>query len=388
MIQIDIAIIGGGISGLWLLNSFKSRGFRTLLFEKRSLGSGQTLASQGMIHGGVKYNLEGRVTNASESIKAMPALWQQCLSGEIQPDLRNVKRLADRYYLFSDGNPGNRLMAFLGSKVLQGNLRRLETSEYPEPLNHQAFKGVVYELPDAILDTADLITELARPHGSDLILGGPQPVPDEDKGISALMLADGASVQAACYVFCAGSGNAALLTCSHLDVPMQIRPLHQVMVKGHDLPEFHAHAVGLRSGNKPRITITSHRTADNGIVWYLGGGLAETGVSRSASEQVGFARQELKHIFPFVNFKSCQWGTLRVDRAEPMQHKQARPDQPFCKRLGNVIVCWPTKLTLVPLLSSRVLSLVTETPSANLNADTTTDLQSPDIALPPWETEF
>ena len=68
MIQIDIAIIGGGISGLWLLNSFKSRGFRTLLFEKRSLGSGQTLASQGMIHGGVKYNLEGRMTNASESI--------------------------------------------------------------------------------------------------------------------------------------------------------------------------------------------------------------------------------------------------------------------------------------------------------------------------------
>ena len=388
MIQIDIAIVGGGISGLWLLNSFKSRGFRTLLFEKRSLGSGQTLASQGMIHGGVKYNLEGRVTFASESIKAMPAIWQQCLSGEIQPDLHNVKRLADRYYLFSDGNPGSRLMAFLGSRALQGNLRRLETSEYPDPLNHLAFKGVVYELPDAILDTADLITELAKPHGSDLILGDPQPVPDEDNGISALMLADGTSVQAVCYVFCAGSGNAALLTSSRLDVPMQIRPLHQVMVKGHDLPLFHAHAVSLRSGNKPRITITSHRTADNGIVWYLGGDIAETGVSRSASEQVDFAQQELKHIFPFVNFKSCQWATLRVDRAEPMQHKRARPDQPFIKRLGNVIVCWPTKLTLVPLLSSRVLSWVTETPSSNLDATTTVNLQSPGIALPPWDTAF
>ena len=55
-IQTDtqIAIIGGGVCGLWLLNQLSREGYQTLLFEKDALGSGQSLASQGMIHGGIK----------------------------------------------------------------------------------------------------------------------------------------------------------------------------------------------------------------------------------------------------------------------------------------------------------------------------------------------
>ena len=39
-----------------------------------------------------------------------------------------------------------------------------------------------------------------------------------------------------------------------------------------------------------------------------------------------------------------------VDRAEPSQHEQKRPDTPYVRQFGNNTVCWPTKLTLVPLL--------------------------------------
>ena len=53
----QIAIIGGGISGLWLLNSLRNAGYDAVLFEKNALGSQQTFASQGMIHGGIKYAL-------------------------------------------------------------------------------------------------------------------------------------------------------------------------------------------------------------------------------------------------------------------------------------------------------------------------------------------
>ena len=73
MQKTDIAILGGGIAGLWLLNLLAKRGYSVLLIEKEALGSGQTIASQGMIHGGIKYALGGFLSDASETISAMPA---------------------------------------------------------------------------------------------------------------------------------------------------------------------------------------------------------------------------------------------------------------------------------------------------------------------------
>ena len=78
----QIAIIGGGISGLWLLNVLARRGFGVLLLEQGGLGQAQTFASQGMIHGGIKYALGGFTTAASESIANMPDTWRQCLGAQ------------------------------------------------------------------------------------------------------------------------------------------------------------------------------------------------------------------------------------------------------------------------------------------------------------------
>ena len=79
MIKTDIAIVGGGITGLWLHSLLKSRGYQSLVFERYKLGSGQTLASQGMIHGGLKYNLDGITGTASKTISSMQAVWRACL---------------------------------------------------------------------------------------------------------------------------------------------------------------------------------------------------------------------------------------------------------------------------------------------------------------------
>ena len=74
-IDLDIAIIGGGVAGLWLANRLKAQGFHIALFESKALGSDQTMASQGMIHGGMKYTLSGMLTGASEAIAEMPQHW-------------------------------------------------------------------------------------------------------------------------------------------------------------------------------------------------------------------------------------------------------------------------------------------------------------------------
>ena len=67
----DIVIFGGGIAGLWLINRLNAAGYQCLLLESATLGGDQTLASQGIIHGGLKYALGGNLSNESEAISAM-----------------------------------------------------------------------------------------------------------------------------------------------------------------------------------------------------------------------------------------------------------------------------------------------------------------------------
>ena len=97
--QFDIAIAGGGIAGLWLLNRLSQLGYSTVLLEKNALGTGQTLASQGIVHGGLKYALNGVLSPASSAIADMPERWRRCLDGQGDIDLRTTRRRAEHYYI-------------------------------------------------------------------------------------------------------------------------------------------------------------------------------------------------------------------------------------------------------------------------------------------------
>jgi glycerol-3-phosphate dehydrogenase len=357
MIKTDIAIIGGGITGLWLLNQLQAAGYSTLLFEKAGLGQGQTLSSQGMIHGGLKYNLAGVTSNASETIAGMPDIWQQCFAGEGPVDLHNAKCMAQSYHLFSDATLGGKLATFLGSKAVRGGAKALK--HLPEPFDHPEFKGSVYEIPDMAIDTATVVTALAESAGNSIIQAAPTPVCNGGSGIVRLTLPDGTAVEAERYIFAAGAGNEDLLRQSDIAVAMQRRPLHQVLVRG-PLPKLFGHAVAIGSGDKPRMTISTHKTKDLQTVWYLGGDLAETGIHRSGAAQIEFAKNELERFLPFLDICDYEFKSWRIDRAEPKTPDTLRPDRPFCEKAGNVLVCWPIKLTLVPLLAREVLKHIIE----------------------------
>jgi len=47
-----------------------------LLFESSALGGGQTHKSQGIIHGGMKYALQGVLTKEASGMIDMPHLWK------------------------------------------------------------------------------------------------------------------------------------------------------------------------------------------------------------------------------------------------------------------------------------------------------------------------
>lgn len=57
-LKTQVAIFGGGVAGLWLLNRLRQKNIDCVLIENKELGGGQTIYSQGIIHSGVKYALQ------------------------------------------------------------------------------------------------------------------------------------------------------------------------------------------------------------------------------------------------------------------------------------------------------------------------------------------
>src|SRR5438874_12126869 len=94
-IRADVLILGGGIAGVWILDELVRAGIDAILLEKRALGDGQTVASQGIIHGGLKYMFDGHVTTSVKAIAEMPVVWRECLEGRREPNLFGTSMRSD-----------------------------------------------------------------------------------------------------------------------------------------------------------------------------------------------------------------------------------------------------------------------------------------------------
>ncbi|MEN0105251.1 MAG: FAD-dependent oxidoreductase, partial [Pseudomonas sp.] len=142
----DILIVGGGIAGLWLNARLRQQGFATVLVESASLGGGQSVKSQGIIHGGAKYALHGALTGASEAIADMPRRWREALDGSGELDLRGAKVLSQAHYLWSPGTLAGNLTSFFASKAVRTRVDQVKGADLPPALQDPKFKGKVYRL--------------------------------------------------------------------------------------------------------------------------------------------------------------------------------------------------------------------------------------------------
>lgn len=350
----DVLIVGGGIAGLWLNARLRQQGFSTVLVEQHTLGGGQTVKSQGIIHGGTKYALQGALTGASEAIADMPSRWRAALSGQGEIDLSLVRCLSEAHYLWSPGSLAGNLTSFFASKAVRSRVSAAKGEDLPPALQNPKFKGKAYRLSELVLDVPSLIQRLAELAGDSLWQAQSCTPLWQENQLVGLSL-DGVDIHAQRIVLCAGEGTADLLSALGQSLPqMQRRPLHMVMVKSAALKPLYAHCLG--AGSKPRITVTSHPTHDGEWVWYLGGLLAESeGVARDSATQIQFAQAELAQLVPWIDLSQAHWATLRVDRAEPVQSSGARPDNAFLHCQNQLFTAWPTKLALAPDLSDRVI---------------------------------
>jgi len=396
-LQTDIAIIGGGIAGLWALNQLRNSGYSAVLFEQEKLGGYQTMASQGMIHGGVKYALGGALSGSSEAISTMPELWQRCLRGEGKVDLRGTRVLSEEFFLWSSASLTSRFTSFFASKMLRGRVEKLLAQDYPPPFQDPQFRGQVYRLVDLVLDVPSLIETLALRHREAIFhIDWQQVKLEHENGRASLAFPD-CRVQPECLLLCAGKGNEQLIQQLGASSPaMQRRPLQQVIVK-HQYPEaLYAHCMG--SNPTPRLTISSHHTIAGEPIWYLGGDLATEGANDEPEVLIERARAELNQLFPWINFGHSEWRTIKLDRAEPRQSSLLRPDQAFVGRVGkldNALAAWPTKLTLSPNLADAIEEkLVAQgirpqhKPDMSILADLKGAGPAPEIAPNYWDSLF
>lgn len=370
----DIIVFGGGIAGLYTANRLRRAGFNLILIEKDTLGGVQTLASQGMIHGGQKYGLGGSVTGHSQSMAAMPARWDACFAGAGDVDLSGVHFLSKTQLMFPAASLMSVAMAHAAVTTANRPSRKLAPEQFPDILKREP----VFEMQEQVLDAKSLVEALAK-NLSGRIFHGELTEVKSDGQVSV----SGIAMQAKHMIFAAGAGNEfALNLCNVTGRHTQRRPLRQFMVKTLSNALYgHGTSVGV----KPRVTITSHPIGAGEYVWYLGGNIAESSVGMPENEALDFARSEMSAIFPDIDWRRKEWASFTIDRAEPFDESGRLPAGACIQAHGSNLFAWPTKMTLVPELSDQILEWIRVQellPSAETE---TPALPVPIVGQYPWE---
>lgn len=375
-----IAIIGGGIAGLWLLASLRARGYDAILVEKEALGAGQTLASQGIIHGGTKYALTGRLSGAAQAIAAMPARWEAARLGQGDVDLSAARLFSTHQYLWTIDEIGGKLTTFFASKLMHSRMNRLKSQQFPDFLPRD-FQGGCYALEEPVFDVHSVISTLASRYQPFIFTETPWHLANGEMVLNTAQGEYAFAVEKVIYT--AGKGNQAIS-----GETQQLRPLHMMALRvPHDARDIYGHCLGM--SDKPKITITTHpydwRQPQGDKVYWIGGQPAETGVARDHAAQIAVVRALLKETLPWLDAAylddDAKFISVPVDRAEG-ENAGKRPDLPVIIAKEHALTVWPTKLAFAPWVADKVLSLL---PPAKTSPEITLPEHEVTIASYPWQ---
>ncbi len=386
VVKLDAVIFGGGIAGLWLLDELVRDGYQAALLEAGDLGMGQTVLSQGILHGGLKYSLKGLLTGSARAVRRMPAIWHDCLKGRRQPDLTETTVLSRHYLFWETRSLRSRWGARSASLLLSSRMAAIPGSARPAIL--EGCPGKVWRVDEWVIDAHSLLRNLAARHAGRLLrIAFPDGLEAQvrEGSVGLLQLSSFGRylrIEPRSVILTAGRGNTALRQLLGLAPGRsQERPLHMVMVRG-DLPELYGHCI---DGAKTRVTITTHRDSQDRRVWQLGGEIAERGCSLSSEELVSEARREIGEILPGIDLRNTQWATYRATRAEGRTPGGKRPAEVSLLQESNLITAWPTKLVLAPRLAEAVKG---QLPGAQCPPPDDCCFEGwprPVVATPPWE---
>ncbi|WP_228484520.1 glycerol-3-phosphate dehydrogenase/oxidase [Microbacterium cremeum] len=169
--EIDVLVIGGGITGVGVALDAASRGLRTVLVEKHDLAHGTSRFSSKLVHGGLRYLASGQIGIAHES-----AAERHILLTRTAPHL--TRALAQVVPLYAPGAAGRGALVGAGYGLGDG-LRRFvgtpgavlrtpgpigpgETLRLVPAVRADALRGGVRGWDGQLIDDARLVTAVAR----------------------------------------------------------------------------------------------------------------------------------------------------------------------------------------------------------------------------------
>lgn len=383
-LNIDVAIVGGGIAGLWLLSHLRARGYGALLIEGRRLGQGQTIASQGFLQGSASYTLIHPGAEIDRTTEGSMEIWRRCLAGNGEVDLSGVRQLSQSQYLWIPKPRSSWRARLIHPFKRKPVVNRPAGIQSPAVLSRLGVDGNVYRVDEPVLDVASLLQALAEQQWEAIVLNQDAVVLSSDGTIDLQAPErDSITLRPRWCVFTAGVDNAALVW-----APVKVRTLYMIMVRGKHLPDsLYAHCLG--DGAVPRLTITSHHAADDSVIWYLGGQLAEEGIHRRVSLQLREARRELNRLLPKLELDEAQFTTLRVRRVEVPHMEGKHPAKPSVFQNGKVIAAWSAGLLPIPALAEAVVQRLERgglRPAA-ATLEQLADWPRPQVASYPWDNE-
>ncbi|MEM7577865.1 MAG: FAD-dependent oxidoreductase [Planctomycetota bacterium] len=406
VLPVDVLIVGGGVAGLWTLDVLRRAGLSCVLLEHDALGTGQTVGSQGIVHGGLKYTLSGTLTGSAQAIRDMPLVWREALEGKPgRPDASATRMRSQFCHLWRTGRWSSRL-GMVGARVgLRVKPKRIEREAWPAVLRGV---GDVFRLEEQVVDPASFVSALAGLHPECMIKTHGEPTIVRDAmGVKVWGVSSGDQALRFAprwVALTAGLGNAALRELAGItESRMQRRGVHMILAReavpgSGVLPELNGHCV---DGQKTRVTITTDRDApgeDGRRVWQIGGQVSEDGTEMDADTLIRHAMVEVSASLGGRDVTTgVAWSTYRLDKAEVTTAGGLRPDDAFVERSGspasgargNVLTCWPTKLALAPRVAELVLEhaktgYVPETSNAERLAEALRSVERPSVAPPPW----
>lgn len=157
----DVCIVGGGATGLGIALEAAASGLKTALVEARDFAHGTSSRSTKLVHGGVRYLEQGKVSLVAEALKERDRLMHNA-AGHVDDFgfLIPVKRRWAQFYY----GVGLRLYDLLAGSHRWGRTEWVSRKEITRRLPHLREVGVIgaWKYRDGRFNDADLALGLAR----------------------------------------------------------------------------------------------------------------------------------------------------------------------------------------------------------------------------------
>jgi len=377
--DLDILIFGGGIAGLWLLDELRRSGHSALLLETQALGQGQTITSQGILHGGFKHAIGGRNRAYAKTLNAMPGIWRACFRDLREPRLSLVAMRGYSMYVWRTGSIGA-IFGQVGARFgLHVEFTKVAGGSLPSVLN--GCPGTTYRLEEQVVDPASLISWLASRnrariiHAADIRFSVGASGRVEEVRFASADRTQSLRIRPNAVVFTAGEGNIALREACGLPTSGIRRiPLAILLVRGR-LPILNGFCV---DGIKAKAIVTSQEVGHDTIVWQV----ACEGIASDNPQFEDLAWRALSESLPGFDWPRVERSAYHANRVEYAAN-DTRSDGVQILEEGNAITAWPTKLVLAPRLAEEIVRRLPP-PSGADAASLVPCWSRPSIATVPW----